>query len=328
VVRIAGEAGTGEYKMAKSRSPIENSSSLRTLTLGDFTWVDVINPGKEAIKYLMEHYNFNPLDIEDALSTRQISKIEEYAEYLFVIFHISVFDRVRRVSSRKQWTAFIGSNFLVTIHPPEFKVAEELFRECENRDDSREQYLSQGSGYLLYQILDRAIDQYFKVLDKILNLMDDIEEGVFREDIELAGQLSSLRRDIINQRQVMFPSRAILAQLEPKLKQYSKIDLTLYFSDLMDHVNKICNTLDEYTQIIEVFKDSDYLLSGYRSNRTIRSIAILLAVGLPVLVVTGINLILPGDLGGGSPQTFAVSLLTIVALICVTLSILHRQHLI
>jgi magnesium transporter len=315
--------------MAKSNKITkENQVNIKTITSGDFTWVDIIQPTKEAAKYLAEHYGFNLLDIEDALSPRQVSKIEEYPEYLFVIFHLSVFEKARRVSSRKQWSAFVGPNYLVTIRPPEFKVAGELFQECETKVETREQYLSQGSGYLLYQIIDRAIDQYFKVLDKILGLMEDIEEGVFREDVEVASPLSTLRRDIIDQRQVMFPTRALLAELEAKLKPYSKTDLTLYFSDLMDHVNKVCNTLDEYTEVIEVFKDSDYLLSGYRSNRAIRAIAILLAIGLPFVVVACIYLILPGGLEKGSLQTFAGLLLIIVALIGATLYFLRRRHLI
>jgi magnesium transporter len=315
--------------MAKSNKVTkENQVNIKTITSGDFTWVDIIQPTKEAAKYLVEHYGFNPLDIEDALSPRQVSKIEEYPEYLFVIFHLSVFEKARRVSSRKQWSAFVGPNYLVTIRPPEFKVAGELFQECETNVETREQYLSQGSGYLLYQIFDRTIDQYFKVLDKILGLMEDIEEGVFREDVEVASPLSSLRRDIIDQRQVMFPTRALLAELEAKLKPYSKIDLTLYFSDLMDHVNKVCNTLDEYKEVIEVFKDSDYLLSGYRSNRAIRAIAILLAIGLPFVVVACIYLILPGGLEKGSLQTFAGLLLIIAALIGAILYFLRRRHLI
>ena len=301
--------------------------NLRTIASGDLTWVDVVEPTKDSARYLAEQYNFNPLDIEDALSPRQVSKIEEYPEYLFVIFHLSVFERERKVSERKQWSAFVGPNYLVTIRPPEFKVAGDLFQECETEAETREQYFSQGPGYLLYQIFDRTIDQYFRVLDKIRGLMGDIEEGVFREDVEVAGPLSSLRRDIIDQRQVMFPTRALLTELEPKLKPYSKVDLTLYYSDLMDHVNKVCSTLDEYTEVIDVFKDSDYLLSAYRSNRTIRAIAILLAIGLPFVAVAGIYLILPG-LEKGSPQSFAGLFLIIVALIGTILYLLRRRHLI
>jgi len=58
---------------------------------------------------------------------------------------------------------------------------------------------------LLYRIIDRAIDSYFPVLDKILNILEDVEDAVFDEDIEAAKEVSVLRRDIITQRTVMFP---------------------------------------------------------------------------------------------------------------------------
>jgi magnesium transporter len=86
----------------------------------------------------------------------------------------------------------------------------------------------------------------------------------------------------------MFPTRTLLVELEKKIKRFSKIDLTVYFSDLMDHMNKICETLDENTDIIEVFKDADYLLSSYRANRGIRVLVVMLAIGLPFAIVFGL----------------------------------------
>ena len=188
--------------------------------------------------------------------------------------------------------------------------------------------MSQGSGYLLYRILDHAIDRYFKVLDKILAFLEEIEDDVFKEEVEVAPQLSILRRDIINQRQVMFPTRELLGELENKLKPYSKTDLTLYFSDLMDHLNKVCNTLDEYTEIIEVFKDTDYLLSAYRANRTIRTLALFLGIMLPLLFVVGIYLVLPDSLGKSSPLGLGILLGSLIAVMGVVLYFLNRRRLI
>ena len=313
--------------MALDKTAEKKQLNMKTLTFGDLTWVDITQPTKEVTKYLTETYNFHPLDIEDALSPRQLPKIEDYPQYLFVIFHLSAFDRTTRVSTRKQWTAFVGDKFLVTMHPAELKAVEELFHDCEISEEARAKYMSQGSGYLLYQILDRAVDSYFRILDKILISMEDIEGIVFEEEVEAAKELSLLRRDIITQRRIMFPMRTLLSDLEKKMKRFAKPDLALYFSDLMDHVNKICETLDEYTEVIDVFKDADYLLSGYRANRTIRTLALLLALGLPFLVVAGLYVMLPGGPDKGSTQTFLVLLAVIVVLIAAILLFLRRRRL-
>jgi len=305
--------------------------NLKTITWGDLTWVDIVQPTKEATKYLAEHYNFHPLDLEDALSPRQLSKVEEYPQYLFVIFHFPVYDTVTRVSTTRQWSAFVGDKFLVTLRPGELKTLDELLRECELNEEVRQEYLSQGSGYLLYRILDRALDSYFPILDKILSQMDGIEDIVFSEEVEAAQELSILRRDIITQRRVMFPTRTTLVELEKKLKRFSKIDLTIYFSDLMDHMNKICETLDESTEIIEVFKDADYLQSSYRANRGIRVVAIMLAVVLPLLVVFGlysVYAILYVGVLKSSPLTFFLLLVIAFITMGVTLFSLRRRRLI
>ena len=177
--------------MVNSEKFIERKPfAMKTVTLGDFTWTDIVQPTKESLNFLTEKYDVNVLDLEDALSPRQVPKIEDYPKYLFCVFHFSVFDKVKRTSSRKQWSAFVGEKFLVTIRPADFKAPDDIMRDCELNRDSREQYLGQGSGYLLYQIIDQAIDRYFKVLDKILNLMEDIEDNVFTEETEAAMELS------------------------------------------------------------------------------------------------------------------------------------------
>ena len=305
-----------------------NVMNLKTVSFGDFTWIDIVQPTKEITKYLTERYNFHPLDIEDALNAGQVTKVEEYPEYLYIIFHFTVFNKQTRISSRNQWSVFLGKNFLVSLRPTEYKIADELFRECELREEAREEYLSHGAGYLMYQIIDRTIDRYFRVLDNILDFLEDIEDDVFKEEVEVAPQLSILRRDIIIQRQVMFPTRILFGELEKKLKPYSKIDLTLYFSDLMDHVNKVCDTLNEYTEIIDVFKDTDYLLSAYRANRTIRTLTLFLAIILPFMFIVGIYLVLPPSIEKSSPLALGILLGSTILVIAIVFYFLHRRRLV
>jgi len=305
--------------------------NLKTVTCGDLTWVDITEPTKEATNYLAEHYNFHPMDLEDSLSTRQLSKIEEYPKYLFIIFHFQVYEKITRISTRKQWSAFVGDTFLVTLHPVELKIIDDMFRECELNEETGQEYLSRGSGYVLYQIMDRLLDSYFPVLDKIASALSNIEDNVFSEELEAAHELSILRRDIITQRQIMLPTRTLLIELENKLKRFTKVDLTVYYSDLMDHMNKICQSLDEDREVVEVFKDADFILSSYRANRGIRVISVMLAIGLPLLAVFGlygIYSILYGSVNKSSPQIFFMLLAIVLAIVGVILYFFRRRHLI
>lgn len=327
-------AVTKDRKKGKNKKDIieeitpEEPLHIETITWGDLTWVNIQPPGQREIDYLAENYPFHPLDLDDCLSRKQLPKVDEYPEYLFTIFHLPVFDKTTRVTTKRQWSAFVGEGFLVTLHTGELRTLVALFNDCQANEDAREEFFSHGSGYLLYRILDRSIDSYFPVLDKILSLIEDMEDNVFDEDVETAKELSVLRRDIIAQRRVMFPTRALLTQLERRLKRFTKTDLTIYFGDLHDHMDKICETLDEAKEVIEVFKDTDYTLATYRINRVTRLLTIFGTIVLPFLIVSslyGMNVTLPGGLEIGNFQTFII-LLVIMGIIAGAMLIFFRRR--
>jgi magnesium transporter len=329
VARILGWHRGFDKKKANLEEPeFQEALNVESITCGDLTWVNIELPTKREIEWLAQNYQFNPLALDDCLSRKQISKLDVYPGYLFFVFHYPLYHKETRIASKQQWSAFIGENYLVTIRTGELKTTMALFRDCQANEDSRKEYFSGGSGFLLYRILDRAIDAYFPVLDKILSLMEDVEDIVFDAEVETAKEISILRRDIITQRAVMFPIRNIFIQMENKLKRFSKVDVTDYYDDLMDHMNKICETLDECEEIIEVFKDTDFVLATDRVNRVIRILNIFATIMLPFVIVSsiyGMNVHLPGGISSGSWVSFVV-LIIIMALIAAVMLIFFRRR--
>jgi magnesium transporter len=297
--------------------PGDHPMDITTITWGDLTWVNVPTPTEREVEWLANTYNFHPLAMDDVLSRKQISKIDTYPGYLFFVFHHAFYQKETRIASKRQWFAFLGDNLLVTVNAAELRTLGALVRDCQANEETRKEYMSDGPGFLLYRIIDRSIDSYFPVLDKILNLMEDAEDAVFDEDVEAAKELSVLRRDIITQRTVMFPTREILMEMENKLKRFSKIDMTAYYSDLMDHMDKICNTLDECKEMIEVYKDTDFTLATNRLNKVMRVLTIISTITLPFLAISGIfgmNVFAPGGIEKGETTTFVILIVLMFAI--------------
>jgi magnesium transporter len=304
-----------EKKKGTPEKAVADELDIATITWGDLTWVNVPNPTEREVEWLKNTYNFHPLTLDDLLSRKQISKIDTYPGYLFFVFHHAYYQKETRIPSKRQWFAYISDNYIITVHTYDLRTLNALFRDCQSNEDTRKEYLSNGSGFLLYRIIDRAIDSYFPVLDKILNLMEDVEDAVFDEEVEASKELSILRRDIITQRTVMFPTREILTEMENKLKRFSKIDLTAYYNDLMDHMDKICNTLDETKEMIEVFKDTDFTLATNRLNRVMRILTIFSTITLPFLAISGIfgmNVFAPGGIESGDITVFIVLIVLMI----------------
>jgi len=100
--------------------------------------------------------------------------------------------------------------------------------------------------------------------------------------------------------------------LEKQIGRFSKVDLSVQFGDFMDHVNKACETLDEYNEIVDIFKDTDFVLSADRLNHIMRVMTILGTIALPSIVISsiyGMNLAMPGSVNSGSWLFFIIIML-------------------
>jgi magnesium transporter len=283
--------------MATPKEKKEAKLNMESLSWGGLTWTDIQPPTDAATEYLAQNYPFHPLDLDDTRSRIQRPKIDEYKEYLFLVFHFPRYRKDERVLISSQLAVFIGDGYLITLHGGELKPLVKLFKECQLDEESKQEYLSKGSGYLLYRILDRLVDYCLPILDKVGNGIEDIEAGIFsKRRTGMIREISRLRRDIIAFRRIIWPMRAVVGRLEPRVRRFISTDLTVYFGDMVDHLDKIWDGLDEYKEIIEGLNDTYDSLTTNRTNEVVRILTIIATVMLPVTVVAsvyGMNINLP-----------------------------------
>ena len=160
--------------------------------------------------------------------------------------------------------------------------------------------------------------------------VENVEDNVFDENITITRELSLLRRDIITQRRIAFPMRTLTSDLGNKIQRFTKTDMTVHWGDLMDHENKICSALDECKEIIEVYKDADFVLSTERLNIIMRTLTIISTIMLPLIVLSGLwsmNVPLPfGADPGGHPYFFFVILAVLLLVVVGMLYFFRRKH--
>ena len=285
-------------KKAKKEVPEETHLNMEKVTWNDLTWINIEPPTEHEKEYLAQNYPFHPLDLDDCLSRIQRPKIDEYQDYLFLVLHFPVFNPEARVTNPSQISIFIGEKYLITLHKGELKPLVALFRDCELNEDTREEHFSQGTGFLLYRIIDRLIDYCLPIINKISANIEKTEDDIFKSRgmPRAIGDISTLRRDVIAFRRIIWPMRAVIASLEPKIRRFTSMDLAVYFGDMIDHVDKIWDALDEFKEIIEGLNDTHDSLSSNRTNEVMRMLTVIATVLLPLTVVAslyGMNIPLP-----------------------------------
>lgn len=307
----------------------EPNLNIESVTLGELTWVDIEKPTRQDTEYLAKHYPFHSLDLDDTLSHIQRPKIDEYDDYLFIVLHFPVWHRETQIATASQVSLFVGKNYVVTLHTGEIRLFREFFQNCKSSDNARQENMGRGSAFLAYKIVDLLVDRCFTILDRILAWTDTVENAVFDVNIEAATELAHLRRDVITHRRIIWSLRSVVGELESKLRQFSTVDMEVYFGDVMDHLNKIWDSLDEVKEVIEVFKDADYILSTDRLNRIMRILTIFSAILMPFLIISslyGMNVLVPGGFERGFPWTFLVLLIIMLSITSGMLWFFRRRH--
>jgi len=305
----------------------EEQLNIETITYKGLTWVNIEQPTKRETEYLAQNYSFSQLDLDDCLSRRQRPKIDEYEDYLFVVLHFPKWHKDVQIARPSQVAMFIGRKYVVTVHAGELTPLVRLFEVCRDNAVVHQRNMGKGSVLLAYRIIDLLVDYCFPIMDKILSQMESVEDSVFDETAESARDVAVLRRDIIAQRRIIWPLRTVIGELEAKLKKFTSMDMSVYFGDLSDHINKIWDTLDECKEVIEVYKDSDFVLSTEYINRIVRILTILTAIMLPFLVISslyGMNVHLLGGLTSGNHLSF-ILLLVAMSLIAAGMLYFFRR---
>ena len=281
-------------------------TDLDTISNNGFLWTDIQKPTNENTSLLAKNYNFHELNVEDCLSKIQIPKVDRYEDHVFIILHVpTTGEKEKTLPTFSQLSIFAGRNYLVTIHYGDLKPLDDIFQLCKQSDEQRQALMGKSPGYLLHSIIDALVDDLLHLLKKIIGNLDDLEESVFSDRKSDVKTISLLRREITSLRRIVVRLRRTMAEVTKDIQKFAEEDLTPYFADVEDHIEKIFEELEESKEIVDIYKDTDFMLSTEKSNKILAILTIIFTLSIPTSTIAtfyGMNINLPGSIA--HPWTF------------------------
>jgi magnesium transporter len=269
--------------------PERTTADVQRLEAFGLTWLNIEAPKGVDAQWLATNYDFHELDMEDVLSRRQQrSKIDEYPEYLFIVLHFPRYDRQTKRLQAAELDVFLAEDLLITLPKDPLKPLSALWAQCEGREEERARNMSKGSGYLLYELVDRMYDYCFPILNKIGHKLDQIEDEIFEGKSEdVVSEISNATQEIINYRKIIKPQRPTLRGLERATQRFAPEDLEIYFDDIVDKNERIWDELENSKEVVEALESTNESFIRSRQNELIRVLTLLSAILLPLTLVTG-----------------------------------------
>ncbi|HTS23880.1 MAG TPA: magnesium/cobalt transporter CorA [Casimicrobiaceae bacterium] len=200
-----------------------------------FVWVAIKDPEPSDLEEMQEEFGLHELAVEDARHGHQRPKIEEYGDSLFAVVHtIEVKDDEFVVG---EVDIFVGPNYILSARRKTERGFADVRARCEREPD----LLRNGSGYVLYALLDAIVDRYFPVLDALETELESIEEKIFGKNMARSNieALYSMKQKLMTLKHAVDPLMESVGKLSGGRVPQLCTGMRDYFRDVLDHLLRL-----------------------------------------------------------------------------------------
>jgi len=249
-----------------------------------FVWVALKDATNEELAEMKEELHLHELAVEDAQVGHQRPKIEEYGESVFAVMQL--IEVVNADLNIGEIDVFVGRNYVLSVR----NRSQQAFVGVRDRCEHEPHLLKQGSGFVLYALMDAVVDRYFPIIDDLEGQLETIEESIFakssvRQNIETLYQLKQ---------KVMVMKHAVAPLMEAAGKLYGGrvpavcANTQEYFRDVYDHLSRMNASIDVIRETISSAMQVNLAFVTIEENETTKRLAAWAAIFAVATAFAGI----------------------------------------
>ena len=251
------------------------------------TWVNIDGLHDTAIiTKIGERFEMHPLTMEDMVNTGQRPKYEDFDKYIFVVLKMFMFDEQKKEIVAEQVSLVFGNNFVISMQEKEgdvFNPIRERIRSAKGR------IRKMGADYLAYSLLDAVVDNYFSILEKIGEKIEEMEEKIVANPIPKTLQMiHRSKQDIIFLRKSVWPLREVVNALERSESKLIAKPTRIFLRDLYDHTIQVIDTIETFRDMVSGMLDIYMSSVSNKMNEVMKVLTIIATIFIPITFVAGI----------------------------------------
>jgi magnesium transporter len=268
-----------EIKSVEECFPFKDKSTV--------TWINIDGIHQvEIIEKIGKHFNLHPLILEDILNTEQRPKMEDFEDYVFLVMKMPYFEEKNNTIKIEQISLVLGPNFIISFQETEGDVFDPVRERIRN---GRVRIRSSGNDYLIYALIDAIVDNYFVILEKIGERIENIEEELVTElGKETLYDIHDLKREILFFRKSVWPLRELVSTLGRGESNLIKESTRIYLRDVYDHTIQVIDTMETFRDMVSGMLDLYLSSISNKMNEVMKVLTIIATIFIPLTFVAGL----------------------------------------
>ncbi len=244
-------------------------------------WHDLRDPHDPELDALAERFHLHPLHVEDCRHGGQRAKVEEGADYIFVVLkavHITDGGEVQ-ISDLDM---FLGHEYLITVQGGECPTLRAYLDQLHGAANPSR------SDQLFHKVMDGIVDAYTPTLDWFNEAIDGIEDIVLETPSpETLQRIFAAKRGLIELRRVLGNMRDVASHLQRLETELIQRDLWPFLRDVYDHLARNLDLVEMERDLLTGAMDIYLSSVANRTNQVMKVLTVLGTIALPAIVISG-----------------------------------------
>lgn len=282
-------------------------------------WIDIYGLAQvKVIEEIGHQFKLHPLVLEDILSPNQRPKLEDFGNYIFVVLKKLSWNQEQEDFEYEQISLILGENYVISFQERDTNLFNPIY---ERIQVPKGKVRVMGADYLYYVLIDIIIDDYFVVIEKVGENIENIEDILIKNpEPETLQLIYRLKRSSIELRKSIWPIREVISKLQREQSNLIGDELQIYLRDIYDHIFRISDLLENYRDIIFGMLDMYLSSVSNKMNDIMKVLTIISTVFIPLSFLAGfygMNFLYMPELKNPSAYPILIMIMVSVALVMV-----------
>ena len=251
------------------------------------SWINIDGLHKiDVIEKIGNCFDIHPLVLEDILNTDQRPKMEDLEDYIFLVLKMLSYNKDKHQINSEQESLVLGRSFVISFQESIGDVFDNV------RDRIRKgkgRIRKMGADYLAYSIIDAIVDNYFVILEKIGEKVEETEEELISNpNPKTLQQIYNLKGEMIYLRKSVWPLREVISGMQRSGSRLIKSTTDIYLRDLYDHTIQVIDNIETFRDMFSGMLEMYLSSVSNKLNEIMKILTIFSAIFIPLSFITGI----------------------------------------
>jgi magnesium transporter len=236
---------------------------------GTFFWLDLLEPTDDDLSKLCELIGIHPAAIEDTREWEQLPRLDDYGEYVLLIFFSARLLEKENVAEPVEVHVYMSGSWIVTA------------RRCKTGLESQHHWLEmneyEDEDQIVYHVLDALADGWDPVIDDLDRRVDTLETAVLaraaRPQLETIYRLKQEVHELARRAGPQALNFAKAVETIHALKDLTRSSRE-WLRDVEVHVESVASDLHRLNADLQALTDTFFNATSYRLNRMATLVAI------------------------------------------------------